>query len=296
MKAIVKKILILFLSALVVNLYGQSIVAGSYSSMDRYFDVSPDTLIYATYPCFSREYNIDLNGDLISDFVVKGEICSGIGGGSRQCRIYTKNNNQVAYGYTDSCYGYTSPPTPPFPPPSFLFSKKMAYKYSSGEVIDNSAAWESDTMLHLAYDSFIGGQYNCNDNAFSDSVSIYIGVRVFLAGDTLYGWIKVRDVTISSVVIEEYACNSGQTGIADQYKENGLKIFPNPVSDELHIILKNKTGILKIYNSSSQLVLEKEIAGLTESSIDVKQFPSGFYYVTFQTEQNIFKVKFIITK
>lgn len=280
-----------------LHFYGQSIVAGVHVATDYYYDVNPDTTLSSSCILGSvKTLPIDMNGDAIDDFTLKTRSCFGLGGGSGSISIIANNNNQVAFDYIDSCFDYSS---------NYLGASIMAYSYTANDLIDKNFQW-SDSEITLMHSSFSGGKYGCSGNTFSAS-PMYLGVRIFIATDTLYGWIKVSGVEMpgisthatASVTLEEYACNSPQTGIKEHTKQI-LQIFPNPVSEELHIVLpnQNKEMELLIYNSAAMLVMKKTVVpNADEIIVPAKILAAGFYYFTLsENSKTNFKGKFIISQ
>jgi hypothetical protein len=111
-------------------------------------------------------------------------------------------------------------------------------------------------MLLLARSSFTMGSFSCVSGAFPSTSNPYLGVRVFLAGDTLYGWLKLS-ASVFSVTLEEYACNKGVTA-AGELPSISYMLFPNPASGYLQLqaksIFKNKR--YKIVDASGKLAAE----------------------------------------
>jgi hypothetical protein len=68
--------------------------------------------------------------------------------------------------------------------------------------------------------------------------------------------------------------------------ETGLKIYPNPAHDELHIDCGNCPAAVwvSIYNSLGQQVGAKECGQLTDTKIDISKFPAGLYLVRYNSE------------
>lgn len=291
-----KIILLLFFLFIAVDFYSQSITAGVHNTTDYYYDVNPDTTIFNN--CRDPNpgpgyYDIDINNDSIIDFVLKASSCYFLGGGSGSIQLLAKNKNQISYGYEDSCFSTI--------PSGFYFSARMALKYKVNELVDSSAKWlDTDSVLTLSH----GGSspapvyYSCAGSIFTDTLSIYLGVRIFVAKDTLYGWVKIKHNF--SVILEEYACNLPQTGIKENPLKRNLKIYPNPVSEELHIEVpnQNKEMELLIYNSASMLVMKKTVApNADEIIVPAKVLAAGFYYFTIsENSKTNFKGKFIISQ
>ncbi len=76
---------------------------------------------------------------------------------------------------------------------------------------------------------------------------------------------------------------------------NNLKVYPNPSSDVLNIILeKELSGKIYIYNKEGQLIFEKVITEISAFQLDLKSFNTGAYNFKIETTDNqIFYKTFI---
>ncbi|MDO5970250.1 chondroitinase-B domain-containing protein [Flavivirga aquimarina] len=74
-------------------------------------------------------------------------------------------------------------------------------------------------------------------------------------------------------------------------KENTIKIYPIPSSDELVISTSNSLiGAVKIFNILGELVLKTDVK-LNRTKVDVSTFPSGVYLLKTENASNRFVVK-----
>jgi hypothetical protein len=73
---------------------------------------------------------------------------------------------------------------------------------------------------------------------------------------------------------------------------SGLTLYPNPASNQVTIQNNNyrPLGIISIYDMSGKMIYRKFI-GNTLATIDVKNLPSGFYYI--RSDQLQATLKFI---
>jgi hypothetical protein len=62
---------------------------------------------------------------------------------------------------------------------------------------------------------FIHTFVNCGNATFSSTKSNYVGVRILDGSDTLYGWIKLKNVDEIRLIIEEYACQAKFVNLKD---------------------------------------------------------------------------------
>jgi hypothetical protein len=85
------------------------------------------------------------------------------------------------------------------------------------------------------------------------------------------------------------------SGIED-IQQSQILLFPNPVSDELHISapeMNSSNQIIRIMSITGELVYEIESAGATEVIVDVRSLSSGLYVVTVQSGSEMNYSKFI---
>ncbi len=291
-----KSILSLFLLCS-INLFGQFIVAGFHRSSDYFYDSSPDKIIYApvvTFPSYNVDsFMIDINNDHILDLKIMAESDDG-GGWHRyvNCTIKPMNNNQISISGFDSCFANC-------PPPSFLYQLPMARLYSTGDSINNDNTW-IDSTAYLAYarraaDIPNGCGYSCNGAALTNFG--YLGVKVFVPNDTLFGWIKIKDVADSTLTVEEYACNLYSTSIEQVQNSQTIFTYPNPFSTR-SILQSNKVlkeATLSLYNSLGQQVRQINNIGGKTVAINRDNLPIGLYYFQLtQDNQTIATDKLVI--
>ncbi|MDN5479620.1 MAG: T9SS type A sorting domain-containing protein, partial [Chryseobacterium sp.] len=86
-----------------------------------------------------------------------------------------------------------------------------------------------------------------------------------------------EEFTAAGYVLPEYSCVLSTKETA---KENLISVYPNPVSDQLIVILKgNKEEKAEIYNMEGRKVMETTI-GNNNNKINVSNLPSGNYILT----------------
>ncbi|MBK9734071.1 MAG: T9SS type A sorting domain-containing protein [Saprospiraceae bacterium] len=73
---------------------------------------------------------------------------------------------------------------------------------------------------------------------------------------------------------------------------SGIRVFPNPANDLLHIQVDEDILYLNIYNISGQLISRIK-SGNQNQTIDVSDFKEGIYIIKIETEENIYTEKFI---
>jgi hypothetical protein len=78
------------------------------------------------------------------------------------------------------------------------------------------------------------------------------------------------------------------TGIADISSVNGVTVYPNPSSSELHVAIgeKEQGSLIKLYNASGQIVYDGKLNQL-RSIIDISPLASGVYTIRIASADRI---------
>ncbi len=83
----------------------------------------------------------------------------------------------------------------------------------------------------------------------------------------------------------------------DEANKNLFNLYPNPASDQLHILLSPKLGqnsVLKIYDNFGKIVYEHVISE-TNIILDTQDFASGMYHVQVTNEKEVIRKRLIIS-
>lgn len=96
----------------------------------------------------------------------------------------------------------------------------------------------------------------------------------------------------------EYALNCELIGATQPIveSENGVEVFPNPTVDQLNI-LSNREGAytVQVRDALGRLLEERDIQDQNFSySLNLENYPSGMYFVTFLDDKEIFAVKQVV--
>jgi len=111
--------------------------------------------------------------------------------------------------------------------------------------------------------------------------------------------LKIQTGTASDLVPDDkFDLNNPALSTAQQGKinsatsSNKIILYPNPVSNQITIQNNDNKilGNLAIYDASGKMIYKK-FAGNSQTTIDVKNFPPGFYYI--RSEQSQVSLKFI---
>lgn len=245
-----------------IPLKAQFILAGQHTASDYYTDILDVTL--NTCPnCGDVSDFIDINRDGVIDFEIRARRVWSSGNKAFSTLILANGNGQIALEYIDSC-NYT-----------------MAKSFTNNDTISNITTWDNGPLyMSFWYTSGFGpSTSSCGDETFDSSMA-YLGVRIFLPVDTLYGWIKVGGVSSGSCTIYEYASGSGNSGISVIDAEVLGTISPNPVSTFLTIEF-NSTGIvqMEVLNMLGILVYKTELPSNQKNQIDLSAIGKGLYTV-----------------
>lgn len=89
--------------------------------------------------------------------------------------------------------------------------------------------------------------------------------------------------------------NSNTKGINDLSKTEYFKIFPNPVSNELNVVLENNllSDEILISDQFGQIVDKKSISGLNSIQLNTEYLAAGLYYISFRN-QSFTPQKFVV--
>lgn len=68
-------------------------------------------------------------------------------------------------------------------------------------------------------------------------------------------------------------------GINEQNK-SAFKLYPNPVSNTLNILVENSAEKVKVIDLTGKIILEQEF----DSSVDVSMLPNGMFFIELQSE------------
>jgi len=93
----------------------------------------------------------------------------------------------------------------------------------------------------------------------------------------MFGLTPATTVYVDSVYLYSTEDEALITSIP-QTKQESFRIYPNPVSNELTVVLPTVNANLAIYNSVGQKVYEK-VANSLEVKVDVSALPKGMYFV-----------------
>jgi len=259
------------------NINAQTISAGQILANGYYFDIIPDTLLRVYgHNSYYGSYDLDLNGDKITDFIIKDSYSGGLGGGSGGGFITAQNNNEIAFAFYDSCFSFQ-------PPYNYISRYPMAHAFSFNEPVNNYAAWITPTA-YMDYYTFVMYQHNCSYSTFSSTESRFLGLRVFLNADTLYGWVKLKN---QPLILEEFACNRNSSNIKE-FTGSAVKLYPNPATD--HLIIESEKPLtncmMVMMNLNGQELIKQQINN-SKTLIYIGKLPAAVYFVKLISDKTV---------
>lgn len=164
--------------------------------------------------------------------------------------------------------------------------------FVASQLIDS--AFSSSVLNTLKFDSL--GNFQCSiikstpspnflDNQFLD---IDNHGNVYTSTNIAFGPLVGNLVKYSN-----WNCLS--TGIEEKSAIDKVSIFPNPVSNMLHLQFENilENGRVEFYNAVGQLVYNTPIKHVDQTSIDMSPFSKGIYYVVITDKSHTARAKII---
>lgn len=110
----------------------------------------------------------------------------------------------------------------------------------------------------------------------------------------IFGWDDTNsDGKLEIVSTNPFGLNCIPTSIPDnKINESGIMLYPNPVSNELTIELKNSSFTnIEIFNSIGQIVFTGDL--LYKAIVNTTDFASGVFYIKFKNGKTLTYKKFI---
>jgi subtilisin family serine protease len=89
-------------------------------------------------------------------------------------------------------------------------------------------------------------------------------------------------------------CGEVVTGLKDQKYHAGINVIPNPVNGEATVFFeKEETRIIRLYNSTGQLVLKDDCSANTYKLMR-NNLPSGLYFIECESKNEVKRLKILI--
>jgi hypothetical protein len=105
------------------------------------------------------------------------------------------------------------------------------------------------------------------------------------------------DVSLPTYLNKAVYYNEGGSDIADNVIENQVKIYPNPSSNVLNILLPNEKWVkgIRIVSLSGDNYVNIINSNILSRKIDISHLKDGMYFIEIQFENQTYKSKFIKT-
>lgn len=154
----------------------------------------------------------------------------------------------------------------------------VCYKYTNDGTLDTSFG-ESGILSY----------------ATSTDVDGVVFTNAIVTSDALFIACEIGDIATPSgqqnVAVLKYALSSPNE--IKEITEEGLILYPNPVSDQLSLFNVNE-GTIEILTNDGRMVCTQQITANTAvNQIDVSKLPSGMYFIKHQNKKDIRTSKFI---
>lgn len=263
----------------------QSIQAGMHAGNEYFVDLVPDSANMAIHNGPGAFYSLDLNGDGTADFKLLGANSGGLGGNSSSTYIQCLDSNEVAFGEYDSCFGMSG----------FVYATRIAKAFAQGEMIDGNAQW-TKSQTTLAASSFVMNTYSCN-LGLGAANPIFLGLKLFTANDTIYGWIKLSSLASGSFTLAEYGCTANTSSFKDLTASNRLNVSPNPCTNYLNLDLVSMQSIamIEVSDAAGRIVFSENSTNYPSMQLDVSHWSNGYYHLQLTTSNHQrLNTKFII--
>lgn len=276
-----------------VEAFTQGIKAGETGPGFFYLDLAPDSVIKGIQQQNQQSYSFDVNNDGTNDFIISAMAAGGLGGGGSNVFIDSFNGNQVAVAVKDSCFAGPGHSLAGARTPARLFNYDDSVSYqavwSDSVAVLSSYAWGAfwEDTAYFAFNCFYG---------HFDTLTGYIGLRVFAQSDTVYGWVKLKNTTTSSTTVDAFASSQNAFAYTSAYSDKHLlTLFPTPAMQCLNVRVNEPlTG--NAVMSISDLTGCVHWRGLLSEQttvIDISKLRAGLYLLRVRQNTKTETYKFI---
>ena len=170
-----------------VILYPSEISAGQTLGTGIYYADIQDTSISFNYPSSQGEIVLDLNGDQVADFKLTFYGSASPGHSLAGSHLIPLNQNAIVVSPSNTDWADT---------------------LTEASTISSGLVWSSDTCLLYSFSNFYQGS-SSSAGLWNNVNDRYIGTRITLNGNSLWGWIRFRISNGWNLTILEYACTEG---------------------------------------------------------------------------------------
>ncbi|MCG9879037.1 MAG: T9SS type A sorting domain-containing protein, partial [Bacteroidia bacterium] len=111
--------------------------------------------------------------------------------------------------------------------------------------------------------------------------------------------LKVGNAFGADSIVKYDYIQIGPVGLAEPNRKKELLIYPNPVKEQLFVKYFGKEApILKIIDMSGKVVYESLYAASDSNAMEINttELPSGFYFISIQTNESIINKTFVLSR
>lgn len=138
------------------------------------------------------------------------------------------------------------------------------------------------------------GWYQIVSKHSGKALDIQGGVNATGNGANIYQWAPNNNFNQQFKLINSGNGNSRLSQTSFEEKDNSIRIYPNPVSETLHLSLSDHTDtVYKIYSLSGQEVKSGKIRNGV-FSLNVADFKKGMYIINLENAEGIIRENFIV--
>ena len=199
--------------------------------------------------------------------------------------IYVDSSSQVSVEYfEDSFFGESGEVIPRAIDLSDQSQVDFGLTRKDGENISGDGRVATFSFIIDA--DIIDGREEAEGQSFNVSVHVVKVIDKF--GNEL-------DISLSAEPASVFFVNNIITKVVDPVLSEKVKVFPNPVSDELTIDLGDLNGqIMELYDMLGKRVIYRELESDSILSLNVNKFEKGMYILKIQTEQGIVSKRVVV--
>ncbi len=242
----------------------QFIMAGQYTPYD-YYELK-DTIFYEDFGS-SVNYPIDVNGDGVTDCIIGIKVFMGSHHYIYNYNILPQNSAQIAWFAADTCSNTTIIDT----------VLNLAKNFPENDSINQTAIWENSGLV-LNYSNFAFTVPSCSAGEFNYSDTGFVGIRIFVGKDTVYGWIRITwyNAVLPALEVIDYASYSSAT----EWPEN-VTVYPNPSTGVFKFRSSRLTAqtSVKVYDMLGQMVYYSQMSISNSAyTINLNGKAGGMYF------------------
>lgn len=291
MKNLLLSIGLFSLSSFTVSAQDSGIIAGENNNAVFYYDI-PDSTLYTQGVFYNNSYDfdLDLDGDGVNDFLFTFYSYAGTGNRSSGITINPYRNNEVCYHRVDTQYIDST---------NFV-SRNVAKPFVNGEVIHGMYSFDTATAWIDGSEYGVSGHL---EDFYIDDWSMIgdrnIGLKMSINDTMVFAWVKVNvffDEGVDYLTLKEYAYAKRKITHLEELSENSvIKLFPNPVKNNLHIELPNYKAKVdfSIYTVNGEKIETHSFQNKKSIHLNTNHLAKGIYILAIQNGNDVSYSKFV---